>query len=217
MRLLVIEDDEQAAHALSEMLRISGHEAQWASSAYEAELALPASTHDVVLMAFDCASMNVLELLKEYRRNAGCVPIIVMTGEFMSGEPLAAIDAGADDYLIKPFHVEDLNARLQLQMLRTQSLPLRFASRSFTLDAESGSVNINNEKIRLTPAELKILSLLVSAPRRAFTRLELSEHVRGFKQDEISKSIDVHVHSLRRKLGPDEVITVRGVGYRLKW
>lgn len=216
MRLLVIEDDEVAARTLSEALWVAGHQADWASSAYEAELALSADHHDVVLLALELAGMNVLEMLKRYRRNGGSVPIIVMTGRVMSGEPLAAIDAGADDYLIKPFHLADLNARLRLQWLRSQPRMPHFTGKTFTLDAEAGAVHVNDERVRLTPAEFKILSVLVSAPERAFTRAELAGQIPGFKKTESVKSVDVHVHSLRRKLGSDEVVTVRGVGYRLK-
>ncbi|QGZ65676.1 response regulator transcription factor [Paraburkholderia acidisoli] len=216
MRLLVIEDDEATVHTLSEALRRAGHEADWARSAYEVELSLRGDKYDVVLLALEFAGIDVLALLKRYRRDGGHVRVIAMTGRVMSGEPLAAIDAGADDYLIKPFDVADLHARLRLQSMRvTSRRPLRVET-SLTLDAESGLVHVNDEKIRLTPAEFRILALLVSAPQRAFTRAELAEQVRGFRQVESLKSVDVHVHSLRRKLGTDDVVTVRGVGYRLR-
>lgn len=218
MRILVIEDDDLIARGIVAGLRAYGLTADTVATAAQAELALAHAECDAVVLDRGLPDGDGLDLLARMRQRGDQVPVLVLTARDAVGDRIQGLQSGADDYLVKPFDLGELVARLHALMRRTggrgsnlvEAGPLRF-------DPSSGSAWLHGEPVELSRREATLLAGLVQADGRCLSMEQLKDRLYGLDQDVGSNAVSVHIHHLRRKLGADVVTTVRGLGYRFGW
>ena len=221
-RVLVAEDDAAVRNAVVRVLELDGHRVQ---SAKDGRIALDAiidDTPDAVVMDVMMPFVDGLTVCREVRNRGNRVPILLLTARVEVDDRVAGLDAGADDYLTKPFAVAELSARVRA-LLRRNSSPethSKLAVGSLNIDRDTRSVSRNGRRIELTKTEFNLLELLAEQSGLVVTREYIYDNVWGYNFETNSKSLDVYIGYLRRKLNaPDEVDpirTVRGVGYSLE-
>ncbi|MCC8391535.1 response regulator [Paraburkholderia sp. MMS20-SJTR3] len=217
MRLLLVEDDEMIAESVLGAMRRAGYAIDWAEDGRAAELSLDNDVYDLVLLDLGLPKKDGIDVLNAYRRNGGAAPVIILTARDAIDERIRGLDAGADDYLVKPFDLDELAARIRALLRRRtgQKQPV-YTHGELALDPAAHEVTLNGAPVALVPREFALLQALIEEPTRVFTKTELEEKLYGWGEEVGSNTIEVHVHSLRRKIGAEQVVTVRGVGYRLK-
>ncbi|MFM0327603.1 response regulator [Caballeronia glebae] len=217
MRLLMVEDDEGIGEPVTDSLKRAGYAIDWAHDGREAELSLHHDVYDLVLLDLGLPKVDGVKVLTQYRHRGGRAPVIILTARDAIESRVIALDSGADDYLVKPFDLDELAARVRAQLRRRarQANPV-FAHDDLTLNPATHQATLKGEPLDLIPREFSLLQALIEEPARVFTRRELEEKLYGWGDEVGSNTIEVHVHGLRRKVGADQVVTVRGVGYRLK-
>ena len=217
MRLLLVEDDGMIAETVLESMRREGYAIDWAQDGRAAELSLGNGVYDLVLLDLGLPRKDGFDLLRGYRRQGGEAPVIILTARDAVNDRIRGLDAGADDYLIKPFDLDELAARARALLRRRtgQKQPV-YTHGELTLDPAAHEVTKGGVRLALVPREFALLQALIEEPARVFTRAELEDKLYGWGEEVGSNTIEVHVHSLRRKIGAEQVVTVRGVGYRLK-
>ena len=217
MRLLLVEDDEMIAETVLESLRREGYAVDWARDGREAELSLDHGVYDLVLLDLGLPKKDGIDVLNGYRGRGGEAPIIILTARDAVTDRITGLDAGADDYLVKPFDLDELAARARaLLRRRTGKKQPVYTHGDLALDPAAHEVTLAGAAVALVPREFALLHILIEEPARVFTKAELEDRLYGWGEEVGSNTIEVHVHSLRRKLGAEQIVTVRGVGYRLK-
>lgn len=217
MRLLLVEDDEMIAETVLESMGREGYAIDWAQDGRAAELSLGNGVYDLVLLDLGLPGKDGIDLLNSYRKQGGQAPVVILTARDSVNDRIRGLDAGADDYLIKPFDLDELAARARALLRRRtgQKQPV-YAHGELTLDPAAHEVRKDGIPMALAPREFALLQALIEEPARVFTRSELEDKLYGWGEEVGSNTIEVHVHSLRRKIGAEQIVTVRGVGYRLK-
>jgi two-component system response regulator QseB len=217
MRLLLVEDDQMIAEPVLGAMRREGYAIDWARDGREAQLSLANGVYDLVLLDLGLPKSDGIEVLHAYRKAGGAAPVIIVTARDAVDERVRGLDTGADDYLVKPFDLHELAARIRALLRRRtgQKHPV-YAHGTLTLDPASREVTKDGESIALLPREFALLRALIEMPSRVYTKSELEEKIYGWQEEIGSNAVEVHVHSLRRKIGAEEIVTVRGVGYRLR-
>lgn len=216
MHVLVVEDDELVASGLCAGLRLHGMTVDWVRDARGGSAALQDAYFDVLVLDLGLPDEDGLTLLKRLRREGSPVPVLVLTARDAVEHRIAGLHAGADDYLLKPFDLGELVARLL-------ALQRRAAGRSSNLiehgalcfDPSTLEVKLGGERVELSRRELALLQILLANPGRVLSAEQVKDRVYGFDENVESNALNVHIHHLRRKLGPTIVETVRGLGYRL--
>ena len=216
MRLLLVEDDEMIGESVATTMRHAGYAVDWARDGREAELSLSHDLYDLVLLDLGLPKADGIDVPRRYRRDGGSAPVLILTARDAVESRIAGLDGGADDYLVKPFDVDELAARVRALLRRRagKGNPV-YSHGNITLNPASREATLNGEPLALGPREFSLLQTLIEAPTRVFTRSELEDKLYGWGDEISSNAIEVHVHGLRRKLGPTQIVTVRGVGYRL--
>ena len=217
MRLLMIEDDEMIGETVADTMRRAGHAIDRARDGREAELSLHHNIYDLILLDLGLPKIAGIKMLTQFRRRGGHVPVIILTAQDTIESRVLALDGGADDYLVKPFDLGELAARVRaLLRRRTGQTSPNFTHGDVTLNPATHEVTLKGKKLDLVSREFGLLHALIEEPTRVFTRTELEEKLYGWGEEVGSNAIEVHVHGLRRKRGAEQIVTVRGVGYRLK-
>ena len=216
MHLLLVEDDRMLADALCASARQNGWEIDHASDAAGARLALVDRCYGVVLLDLGLPGESGLSLLKTMRARYDVTPVLIMTARGQMSERITGLDAGADDYLVKPFGVDELWARVRALVRRSNGrmAPL-LRCRDITLDVTKRAVTRAGERVALSAYEYRTLLALLERPGHVVTRAFLEELVYEGAGDIGSNTIAVFIHQLRRKLGDDIVATVHGQGYMI--
>jgi two-component system OmpR family response regulator/two-component system response regulator QseB len=221
MRFLLVEDDPMIGDSLRDALRAEGHAVDWVRDAEAAGSALATEGFDLVLLDLGLPSRrrstgNGLDVLRDLRGRGDPTPVIVLTARDGPGDRVAGLDAGADDYLVKPFDLDELLARIRAvrrrQTGRAQPL-LRHGP--VTLDPATRRVTRDGQPVLLSAREYAVLELLLQRPGAVLTRAQLEDRIYGWGEEIESNAITVYVHQLRRKLGADFIRSMRGVGYFL--
>jgi DNA-binding response OmpR family regulator len=212
VRVLVVEDDDGIGTALVRGLEREGYDTQRVTTAADAERAQPA---DVVILDLGLPDRDGLDLCRRLRQRSDAA-IVVVTARGEEPDRVSALDLGADDYVVKPFGFAELLARIRAVLRRTHPADDELTHGALTIDRRGHRVTLGDVEISLTPKEFDILQCLASDPGRVFTRREMFARVWGGHWYGPTKVLDVHVASLRRKLGRPELIeTVYGRGFRL--
>jgi len=217
MRLLVVEDDPILRRQLVDRLGHGGYAVDAAGDGEEAAFLGATEPYDAIVLDLGLPKRDGLSVLRGWRGAGITVPVLILTARDHWHDKVLGIDAGADDYLGKPFHVEELLARIRALIRRAQghaSSEIRVGS--LLLDTRSGTVGIDDRPLDLTAYEFRILSYLMHHAGEVVSRTELTEHVYAQDFDRDSNTVEVFVGRLRKKLGANLITTVRGLGYRLE-
>lgn len=216
MRVLVAEDDEALRRQLRDALAASGYAVDEAPDGEEAAFLGETEPYDAVILDLGLPVRDGLSALRGWRQRGIAMPVLILTARGTWQEKVEGIDAGADDYLAKPFRMEELLARLRALIRRAgghAAAELRCGP--VLLDTRTGRVSVDGRLVALTAHELKVLDYLMHHQGRIVSRTELTEHVYAQDFDRDSNTIEVFVGRLRRKLGVDVIRTERGLGYRM--
>ena len=215
MRVLVVEDTPELARQLKQRLEGEGYAVDTAGDGEEGRFLGETEPYDAVILDLGLPKIDGLTVLRAWRRADMAVPVLILTARDAWNEKVQGIDAGADDYLAKPFSMEELLARVRALIRRAKGhATAEIACGGVVLDTRTGRVTVDGEPVELTAFEHRVLSYLMHRKGQVVSRTELIEHVyaQNFARD--SNTIEVFVGRLRRKLGTDVIKTVRGLGYR---
>ena len=216
MRLLLVEDEPTLRRQLSQALVAAGYVVDEADNGRDAQFLGDTESFDAVVLDLGLPVLDGLSVLQRWRAAGRTMPVLILTARDNWSEKVAGIDAGADDYLTKPFHTEELLARLRALIRRASGLasPVLLCG-DIALDTRSARVTLAGQPIALTSQEHKLLAYLMHRPGAVVSRTELIEHLYAQDFDRDSNTIEVFVGRLRKKLPADTIETVRGQGYRL--
>ena len=216
MRLLLVEDDTMIAESVLEALRGLGHAVDWAQDGREGELALANDVYDLVLLDLGLPRQDGLTVLRGYRAGGGSAAVLIMTAQDAVTDRISGLDAGADDYLVKPFDLNELAARVRALLRRRagQSRPI-YIHGALTLNEVTREVTVRGAPVTLVAREFSLLRALIEEPGKVYGKSELEEKLYGWNEEVESNTIEVHIHNLRKKLGAEQIVTIRGIGYRL--
>ncbi len=216
MRVLVVEDDPDLNRQLSEALKEAGYAVDVALDGEEGHYLGDTEPYDAVILDIGLPIMDGISVLEKWRRDGRRMPVLLLTARDRWSDKVSGIDAGADDYVAKPFHVEEVLARVRALVRRAaghagneiECGPLR-------LDIKSGRVTVDGNPVKLTSHEFRVLEYLMHHRDRVVSRTELTEHLYDQDFDRDSNTIEVFVGRLRKKVPGDLIETVRGLGYRI--
>lgn len=215
MRVLVVEDTPDLARQLKQRLEGEGYAVDAAADGEEGRFLGETEPYDAVILDLGLPKIDGLTVLRSWRRAGMAVPVLILTARDGWNEKVQGIDAGADDYLAKPFSMEELLARIRALIRRTKGhASAEIACGGVVLDTRTGRVTVDGEPVELTAFEYRVLSYLMHRKGQVVSRTELTEHVYAQDFDRDSNTIEVFVGRLRRKLGGEVIKTVRGLGYR---
>ena len=216
MRILVVEDEPTLAGQLAEALRGAGYTVDEAADGESAHFLGDVEAFDAVVLDLGLPVMDGLTALKRWRAAGRNMPVLILTARDSWHEKVTGIDAGADDYLAKPFHMEELLARVRALLRRTTAhASAQWRCGPLMLDTRHARVTVDGQALNLTSHEFKVLSVLMQRAGEVVSRAELTEHIYAQDFDRDSNTIEVFIGRLRKKLPPDTIETVRGLGYRL--
>ena len=216
MRILLIEDDHLLAKTMLRMLRDDQNTVDWLDDGHQALRALLDDRFDLAILDLTLPRMDGLDVIRKVRNKGIETPVIILTARSDLDEKLRGLDAGADDYLTKPFAMAELKARIRAVPRRGPEVRAgRLNIGRLTLDPDSGQLQIGAETVALPRSEFQILHYLMRHPDQVATRRRLEEQLYGWEQGAESNTLEVHVHHLRRRAGKQTIRTVRGVGYLL--
>jgi len=214
MRILLIEDDRLLGDAIQASLKQAGHAVDWTHDGIAAETALLTEDYAVAVLDLGLPRKGGLEVLKRLRQEKRATPVLILTARDTVDDRIAGLDAGADDYLVKPFDMGELHARLRALLRRGggQALPVIRAA-GIMLDAAAHRVECAGADIELSAREFALLHALMQNAGRALSRTQLEQQVYAWGEEVDSNAIEVFIHNLRKKLGAQRIHTLRGVGY----
>ena len=214
MRLLLVEDDPALGEGIRAALKPEGYTVDWLLDGLSAAHAIEQESFDLVILDLGLPRLDGLQVLKRVRSGKHQLPVLVLTARDATDDRIAGLDAGADDYLVKPFDVAELKARLRALLRRSfnRSEPL-LEYRGIVLDPSSQLVTWQGQSLSLPRKEFLLLHELLVQPGRVLTRDRLQQVLYGWDEEVESNALEVHVHHLRKKFFPELIRTVRGVGY----
>ena len=217
MRILLVEDDTSLGETILAWLRLDQHAVDWVQRGDSAQTALMTHRYDCVLLDRGLPGMSGDALLTELRATSNPVPVILITAFNALADRVEGLDLGADDYLVKPFELEEMSARIRAAVRRGAdqvSNDLVHAGIALNLDTKQAS--LGGQPVALTAREYHVLYALLLRKNSIVTRAQIEETLYGWGDEVESNAIEVYIHNLRKKLGADSIVTVRGLGYRLK-
>jgi two-component system response regulator QseB len=214
MRLLLVEDDRLIGRGVQETLRDEGYAVDWVRDGAEALAQARAGVHDLVILDLGLPTADGLEVLKQLRASSSLVPVLIVSARDAPLSRVAGLDAGADDYLIKPFDLNELSARIRALLRRGSGRadPI-LLHRGVSLNPVTRRVTRDGQDISLTPREFHLLQALLERPGAVLSREQLRDKLYAWGEEIESNTIEVFVHALRKALGAEYIVTVRGVGY----
>lgn len=217
MRLLLVEDDPMIGESIEAGLRGERYAVDWVRDGNAADLALRAVGYDLLLLDLGLPSRQGMEVLRALRARGDDLPVLIITARDGTPARVEGLDSGADDYLVKPFDLDELLARiralLRRRVARTQSVIVHGA---LTLNLASHETFFEGEPVKLSAREFSVLRALLDNPGAVVTKSQLEEKVYGWNSEVESNTVDVYVHHLRKKFGADFIKNVRGVGYKVQ-
>ncbi|MGK2911422.1 MAG: response regulator transcription factor [Sphingobium sp.] len=216
MRLLIVEDEPSLGQQLKNTLEGAGYAVDLATDGEDGHFLGTTEAYDAVVLDLGLPEIDGLTVLDRWRKDGKVFPVLVLTARDSWSDKVAGLDAGADDYLAKPFQSEELIARLRALIRRASgNASSELIAGDVRLDTRSGKVTLNGEPVKLTAQEYKLLSYLIHHKGKVVSRTELIEHIYDQDFDRDSNTIEVFVTRIRKKLGADVITTIRGLGYSL--
>ncbi|MGE0611533.1 MAG: response regulator transcription factor [Hyphomicrobiales bacterium] len=216
MRLLVVEDDKDLNRQLVAALTDAGYAVDTASDGEEGHFLGDTEPYDAVILDIGLPKMDGISVLEQWRRDERKMPVLILTARDRWSDKVAGMDAGADDYVAKPFHMEEVLARVRALLRRSAGhAKNEIECGTLRLDTKTARVTVNGSAIKLTSHEYRLLAYLMHHRGRVVSRTELVEHLYDQDFDRDSNTIEVFVGRLRKKIPPDLISTVRGLGYSL--
>lgn len=216
MRLLLVEDDTMIGESVREGLRQDGFAVDWVKDGLAAELALNAGVYELMLLDLGLPRKEGLEVLKSLRRNKNSLPVLVLTARDAVADRVKGLNAGADDYLAKPFDLDELTARIHaLHRRRSGRADPLIEHADVILNPVTREVTQGGQPLALSGREFALLRAFLDRPGAVLSRAQLEDTLYGWNEEVESNSIDVHIHSLRKKFGKEFILNVRGVGFTL--
>jgi len=217
MRLLLIEDDFMILESLTIGLRQGGYAVDVAMNIQAGQLSLSTHKYDLVLLDVGLPDGSGLEILKDLRSRRDPIPVLIITARDMLKDVVTGLDNGADDYMIKPFALEELEARIRVLLRRSAGRATSIITfGNIQLDPASHGLNIDGETIILSGREFSVLHALMEKPGTVLSRQQLEEKIYGWNEEIESNTIEYHISQLRKKIGRDIIRNIRGVGYTLE-
>jgi two-component system response regulator QseB len=216
MRILLAEDDPMIGAAVRDRLRGQGFAVDWVHDGRAAEAALAGEVHDVLLLDLGLPGREGIAVLRSLRARGSTLPVVIMTARDAVDDRVAGLDAGADDYVVKPFELKELEARLRAVLRRRAGRASSVIVHGrITLDLAAHEVRQDDVPVAVSPREFALLQALLERPGHVLSRAQLEERMYGWGEEVGSNVVEVHIHSLRRKLGAELIRNVRGVGYKV--
>ena len=216
MRILVVEDDANLNRQIKDALTEAGYAVDVAFDGEEGHFLGDTEPYDAVVLDIGLPQMDGLSVLEEWRRAGRTVPVLLLTARDRWSDKVQGIDAGADDYVAKPFHMEEILARIRALVRRAAGHSSNeITAGSVRLDVKAGKVTVDGHAVKLTSHELRLLSYLMHHKGKVISRTELTEHLYDQDFDRDSNTIEVFVGRLRKKLPEECIQTVRGLGYQI--
>lgn len=220
MRILLVEDDHMLANTMLTMLRDDQHTVDWLDDGQQALNALTGEHFDLAILDLTLPRLDGLDVLARARSQGTRTPVIILTARSGLDEKLQGLDAGADDYLTKPFAMAELKARIRAVTRRgaaggNQACAAGLSVGGINLNPDSGQLTLGEQIISLPRSEVQILHYLMRNPDQVATRRRLEEQLYGWDHGAESNALEVHIHHLRRRVGKAVIRTIRGVGYLL--
>ena len=214
MRLLLAEDDQMIGESVQRGLRQDGYAVDWVRDGVAAEHAIADHDYDVVLLDLGLPRKDGIRFLEDLRRRQNRVPVLVLTARDAVSDRVRGLDAGADDYLVKPFDLDELSARIRA-LVRRQSgrVEPEVVIGDLRVNLASHGVFLADVPIALSAREFSLLRALLEQPGVPLSRAQLEERIYGWNEEVESNAVEVYIHSLRRKLGAEWIRNLRGVGY----
>ncbi len=216
MRILVVEDEPVLCEQLVQAIGAAGHTVEFARDGVQGHYLGEVEDFDAVVLDLGLPKLDGLTVLRRWRAAGRRMPVLILTARGAWQEKVVGMDAGADDYLTKPFHLEELLARLRALLRRlTEHASAQWQCGPIWLDTRQARALVDGRPLLLTSHEYKLLALLMQRKGEVLSRTELSEHLYAYDSERDSNTIEVFVARLRKKLPPGSIETVRGLGYRL--
>lgn len=216
MRILIVEDDAMIASGLELALRRAHYRVECLSNGLSAQSALASEHFDLVILDLGLPGRDGYQVLESLRAAGSLVSVLILSARDALKDRIRGLDLGADDYLTKPFELDELLARVRvLERRRAQQASNRLTIGALQLDLDAPEVNWDGRSVELPRREWMLLKLLMQNPHRVYSRQHIQDVLYGWGEGCESNAIDVHVHHLRKKISPEVVLTVRGLGYRL--
>lgn len=216
MRILLVEDDPQLGDGLSVGLRQAGFAVDWVRDGQSADHALASESFDLLVLDLGLPRLSGMNVLRQTRRRGQQLPVLILTARDATGDKIAGLDAGADDYLVKPIDIDELAARIRALSRRSggRAIPL-LSHGDLLLDPAAHTVTLAGAGVELSAREFSLLQLLLENTGRVLTRSQLEQSLYGWQEEPDSNALEVHIHHLRKKLGTELIRTLRGVGYTI--
>ena len=214
MHLLLVEDDAMIGEAVLDALRAAHYAVDWVRDGAMADTALSNSTYDLVLLDLGLPQRDGLDVLRALRARGQVVPVLVATARDAVTDRIAGLDAGADDYVVKPYDIDELQARIRALLRRDagQAGPT-YSQHGVSLNPATHEATRDGKPVPLSAREWAVLEPLIARPGVVFSRSQLEEKLFSWKDDVSSNAVEVYIHGVRKKLGADLIQTVRGLGY----
>ena len=214
MRLLLVEDDAMIGETVLQLLRAEHYAVDWVRDGGMADQALRSEQYDLVLLDLGLPKRDGLEVLRALRSRRSIVPVLIATARDGVSDRIAGLDAGADDYVVKPYDTDELLARIRALLRRSAGrAEPAFEHKGVSLNPATREASVNGQAISLSAREWAVLEPLLARPGVVLSRVQLEEKLFSWKDDVSSNAIEVYIHGVRKKLGADFIQTVRGLGY----
>ena len=214
MRLLLVEDDTMIGQAVLALLRAGGYVVDWVQDGAQADAALRGHHYDLVLLDLGLPQMDGLQVLRQLRARRDAIPVLVATARDAVRDRIAGLDAGADDYVIKPYDMDELLARIRALTRRaTGQLEPVYEHGGIMLNPRLREASVHGQPVQLSGREWAVLDALLARPGSTLSRQQLEDKLYGWGDEVSSNAVEVYIHGLRKKLGTAAVLNVRGVGY----
>ena len=216
MRLLLIEDDRMIGRAICLGLSAAGFTVDWIHDGPGGRSALSNGVYDAVVLDLGLPGVDGLSLLHELRGRRETVPVLIVSARDAVPDRIAGLNAGADDYLLKPFDLDELIARVRALLRRhAKSASIEMSAGALRIDPVTRMATLDGRALTLTAKEFALLEALLRRPGAVLSRERLEESIYGWGEEVGSNAVEVHLHNLRRKLGAQVIKNIRGVGYRI--